>query len=432
MGGSKNWLKSLITNKKPTPNDQDPKAKNKWKLWRSGSEGWGSFYSTNDDRRGHVAPSETSDFSSSVLVNTEAFTAAMATMMRARPKDFLAVKQEWAAIRIQTVFRAFLARQALRALRAVVRIQAIFRGRQVRKQAAVTLRCMQALVRVQERMRLQSTKIASDEENKQNSQTDPIKQAEQSWCNSPGTVDEVRAKIKTRHEGVMKRERAIAYSRSQNQSRTCPSPIRRVDRVKSTGKNHKLDKSNNVSLEWVERWMAAKPWESRLVAEECSTDPSEISAPYSRKSDNHISSYYSKTSEHESVNVRRNNVTTKISARPPCSSTGPSTNSPYDDRSTSNSSTSLSPIPKSTSNLVSECLEMCDQKPTYMNLTRSTKNKLRAYQHSSNLQSHRNSSSSNPSSAKLCKDLYPPVPLGRRDMNRNWPSKDNYRDDYLV
>ncbi|XP_010526431.1 PREDICTED: protein IQ-DOMAIN 14 [Tarenaya hassleriana] len=54
-----------------------------------------------------------------------------------------------AATRIQCAFRGYLARKALRALRGVVKIQALVRGYLVRRQAAETLRSMEALVRAQ-------------------------------------------------------------------------------------------------------------------------------------------------------------------------------------------------------------------------------------------------------------------------------------------
>ncbi|XP_047319369.1 protein IQ-DOMAIN 18-like [Impatiens glandulifera] len=58
-------------------------------------------------------------------------------------------REDCAAISIQTAFRGFLARRALKALRGLVKLQALVRGHNVRKQAQTTLHCMQALVRVQ-------------------------------------------------------------------------------------------------------------------------------------------------------------------------------------------------------------------------------------------------------------------------------------------
>ncbi|ESW17899.1 hypothetical protein PHAVU_007G277500 [Phaseolus vulgaris] len=70
--------------------------------------------------------------------------------------------QETAAIQIQSVFRSYLARKALCALRGIVKLQALVRGHLVRKQARETLRCMQALVIAQARARVQRARIVSE------------------------------------------------------------------------------------------------------------------------------------------------------------------------------------------------------------------------------------------------------------------------------
>ncbi|GMI86061.1 IQ-domain 8 [Hibiscus trionum] len=383
MGASGKWFKSLITFKPPQdPSSQEKvgdKTKKKWRLWRSSSEGLGS----KGLKMCQAAASSEASVSSSMA--DDVLASAMATLARAPPKDFRAVKREWAAVRIQAAFRALLARRALRALKAVVRIQALFRGRQVRKQAAVTLRCMQALVRVQARVRAQCAVPCEEQSmpNEYHVQIDPAKQAEKGWCDSAGTLEELKAKQQMRQEGAIKRERAIAYSALNQQTRSCASPNRRVNKQPFSGKHQRLDR-NSPDWNWLDRWMAIKPWETRGVEE-----ITESRNTISRKSEDNSLCFHSGSFEHEPLKVKKNNVTTRILARPPASIqtsgslSAPSSETVYDERSTSTSSMSVSPTTLSSNTPIAGTLQdNHTQKPSYMNPTESIKAKQKTFRFS--------------------------------------------------
>ncbi|KAJ0234616.1 Calmodulin-binding family protein [Hirschfeldia incana] len=79
--------------------------------------------------------------------------------------DIIMRDERWAIVTIQKVFRGSLARKALRALKGIVKLQALVRGYLVRKRAAVMLHNMQTLLRVQTVMRAKRNRRLNKEYN---------------------------------------------------------------------------------------------------------------------------------------------------------------------------------------------------------------------------------------------------------------------------
>ncbi|XVF84103.1 hypothetical protein PTKIN_Ptkin16aG0547800 [Pterospermum kingtungense] len=129
--------------------------------------------------------------------------------------------RELSATKIQATFRGYLARKALRALKGIVRLQAIIRGWAVRRQALTTLKCLQSVVNIQSqvcarRFQMAEGTLQYDESKLLLTLKDKIikvdTNSQRRWDDSILTKEEADAMVLSKKEAAIKRERIKEYS----------------------------------------------------------------------------------------------------------------------------------------------------------------------------------------------------------------------------
>ncbi|KAG6641346.1 protein IQ-DOMAIN 9-like [Carya illinoinensis] len=169
--------------------------------------------------------------------------------------------EDIAATRIQTAFRAYMARRTLRRLKGAVRLQVLTQAYSVKRQATTTLSHLHTWSNIQSHIRARRLCMVTEGRLRQKKLENQLKleaklhDLEVEWCGGPEAMEIVLARIHQKEDAAVKRERAMAYAFS-HQWRANSSQNHGLG-------NYELGRTN-WGWSWLERWIAARPWESRV------------------------------------------------------------------------------------------------------------------------------------------------------------------------
>ncbi|KAJ0245612.1 IQD3 [Hirschfeldia incana] len=168
-------------------------------------------------------------------------------------------KEEVAAIKIQTAFRGYMAKRALRALRGLVRLKSLVQGKGVRRQATSTLQSMQTLARLQYQIRERRLRLSEDKQacarKLQQKHNKEFSKIGGNWDDSTLSRERVEANMLNKQVATMRREKALAYAYTHQNT------------LKGSSISQTFMDPNNPhwGWSWLERWMAARPNENQSI-----------------------------------------------------------------------------------------------------------------------------------------------------------------------
>ncbi|CAN1253673.1 Protein IQ-DOMAIN 22 [Linum perenne] len=253
MGKASRWFRSVLGLKKsdqPFPSSSQSTNKRRWSFVKS--------YRDKDHHYQHPASSSSSVAASAVDIEEEqrenpnqraiavaAATAAVAEAAVAAAhaaaevvrmtssgrsagnsaayvSGSLGLREDFAALKIQAAFRGYLARRALKALKAVVRLQALVRGHIERKRTEAWLQQMQAVLLAQARARV--GRIQASESSHSSGG-----KSSHSHYNGPATPEKVEHGIRATKSGKYEPSSLLKRTGSRSNDNKAHSSLRKSD-----------------------------------------------------------------------------------------------------------------------------------------------------------------------------------------------------------